>query len=268
MPDALIGWSGFVGGTLQRQRHFDDRFRSTDIDDIRGRQYDLIVCAAMPAEKWRANREPEQDAARLERLWDALREARARRVIVISTVDVFGDPRAVDESTPVDVSRATPYGRHRFELEERVRGAFDAAIVRLPALFGEGLRKNVVYDLLHDNMVDAICPRSVFQFYPLDRLWRDLEIASGAGLPLVHLTVEGTSVGDVAREAFGRELPDRPQLHAVEYDLRTRYASRFGASGHYLLSRSEVLDALRKFVAVQRGGDRHDAEEAMKRNAE
>ncbi len=253
MPDALIGWSGVVGGTLLRQRPFDDRFRSTDIDAIRGRQYDLIVCAGMPAEKWRANREPEQDVARLERLWGALREARARRVIVISTVDVFGDPRGVDEDTWVDPSLATPYGRHRFELEERVRGAFDATIVRLPALFGEGLRKNVVYDLLHDNMVDAICPRSVFQFYPLDRLWGDLEVASGAGLPLVHLTVEGTSVGEVAREAFGRELPDRPELRAVEYDLRTRYAALFGARGHYLLTREGVLAALRDFVVSQRG---------------
>jgi NAD dependent epimerase/dehydratase family len=253
MPDALIGWSGVVGGTLQRQRHFDDRFRSTDIDDIRGRDYDLIVCAGMPAEKWRANREPEQDAATLERLWGALREARARHVIVISTVDVFGDPRGVDEATQVDPGVATPYGRHRFELEERVRGAFDATIVRLPALFGLGMRKNIVYDLLHENMVDAICPRSVFQFYPLDRLWGDLGVVLHAGLPLVHLTVEGTSVGEVAREAFGRELADRPELRAVEYDLRTRYAAQFGARGHYLLTREGVLAALRGFVAARRG---------------
>jgi dTDP-4-dehydrorhamnose reductase len=254
MPDALIGWSGLVGGTLLRQTQFDARFRAADIDDIRGREFDLVVCAAMPAEKWRANREPAQDAATLERLWGALREVRARRVVVISTVDVFADPRGVDEASPVDAAAATAYGRHRFALEERVRDAFDATVVRLPALFGPGLRKNVIYDLLHDNMVDAIDPASVFQFYPLDRLWGDISTALDQRLPLVHLAVEGTAVGEIARVAFGRELPPLSGRQAARYDLRTRHAVAFGGAGSYLLDRAQVLAALRDFVAGEKAG--------------
>jgi hypothetical protein len=225
MPNALIGWSGLVGGTLLRQTQFDDVYRSSDIDAIRGRRYDLVVCAGMPAAKWRANRDPDADRATLDRLWGALREVDAARCVVVSTVDVFGDPRGVDESTPVRSEAATPYGRHRYELEQRAGDRFETTVVRLPALFGEGLRKNVVYDLLHGNMLDSICPRSVFQFYPLDRLWGDIARALAGGLRLVHLTVEGTPVGDVARLAFGMELADRPELAAVEYDLRTRFGA-------------------------------------------
>ena len=37
MVSALIGSTGFVGGTLMRQTRFDEQFHSTDIETIRGR---------------------------------------------------------------------------------------------------------------------------------------------------------------------------------------------------------------------------------------
>ncbi len=49
--------------------------------------------------------------------------------------------------------------------------------MRLPGLYGPGLKKNVIFDFLHDNDVHKIDSRGVFQFYDTTRLWRDLEIA-------------------------------------------------------------------------------------------
>ena len=51
---ALIGYSGFVGGNLLRQRSFDACFNSSNIEAIAGRSFDLVVCAGAPAEKWKA----------------------------------------------------------------------------------------------------------------------------------------------------------------------------------------------------------------------
>jgi hypothetical protein len=48
--DALIGYSGFVGSTLLKQRHFDSLFRSTNIDEIVGKTFDMVVCAGAPAQ--------------------------------------------------------------------------------------------------------------------------------------------------------------------------------------------------------------------------
>src|SRR5947209_7236332 len=110
MRSALIGHTGFVGGTLLRQYPFDDLYRSTNIGVIRGRSYDLVVCAGAPAAKWLANREPENDRACLAKLQDCLGQCQARRVVLISTVDVFADPRGVDEATPVDPAHTQPYG--------------------------------------------------------------------------------------------------------------------------------------------------------------
>lgn len=91
--DALIGDTGFVGRTLLRQRGFGERFASRNIADIRGRDYDMVVCAAAPAAKWIADRDPEADLANIAALADHLAEITARRLILVSTVDVFPDSR-------------------------------------------------------------------------------------------------------------------------------------------------------------------------------
>src|SRR5262245_64497597 len=117
MPDALIGYTGFVGSSLLRQRPFEGRFRSTNVAELAGADFDLVVCAGAPAQKWLANKEPEADRARLEPLVRALDTLTCRRFVLISTVDVFARPFEVDEGTPVEEAGLHPYGLHRRMLE-------------------------------------------------------------------------------------------------------------------------------------------------------
>ena len=249
MANALIGSTGFVGGTLLRQTNFDEQFHSTDIETIRGRSYDVLTCAGAPAEKWKANKEPEGDRANIQRLVDCLRTVRAAHVVLISTVDVYPVPVDVDEETPIDPQAASAYGRHRYELEQFVRDRFETTCVRLPGLFGRGLKKNIIYDFLNHNAVDAICADSVFQFYHLERLWRDITAARTHGLGTVNFAVEPVSVRDVAREGFGLEFENPLAVNPARYDMRTKYATLLGGTVPYLASRYEVLAAIRGFVA-------------------
>ena len=141
---ALVGWTGFVGGALDPRVRPVARFRSTDIDQLPSVDVDEIVCAGAPAEKWRANAEPEQDWAGIRRLIDALDRSRATSCVLVSTVDVYADSRQADESTPADTEQSQAYGRHRALLEAFVRTRFDdVLVVRLPAMFGPGLKKNL-----------------------------------------------------------------------------------------------------------------------------
>ena len=64
----LIGYTGFIGSNLARQYDFTEFFRSTNIREIEGRAYDLLVCAGISAAKWLANRAPEEDRAAIDRL--------------------------------------------------------------------------------------------------------------------------------------------------------------------------------------------------------
>src|SRR5262249_35175102 len=148
-----------------------------DIEEIAGQAFDLVVCSGAPAAKWKANRDPEQDRRCLDRLWANLDRVDAAKVVLISTVDVYARPVAVDEDADVDQGHATPYGQHRHKLECRIADRFDALIVRLPGLFGPGLKKNVIHDFLSGHELHKIDSRAVFQFYPLSRLWSDIEVA-------------------------------------------------------------------------------------------
>lgn len=250
---ALIGYSGFVGSNLLRQHSFDACFNSQNIEQIAGRGFDLVVCAGARAEKWKANADPETDLDSIERLTRALEQVNARKVVLISTVDVFINPVDVDEESPTPTAGLNAYGRNRRRLEQIVAGRFDALIVRLVGLFGPGLKKNVIYDFLHDNNVDAIDSRGVFQFYDINRLWGDVELALDNELSLVHLPTEPVSVADVARAAFGAEFANEVSPAPARYDIHTRYASVFGGSNPYIDDKTDTLARITEFVASERG---------------
>jgi nucleoside-diphosphate-sugar epimerase len=249
MTNALIGYSGFVGQTLLKQSSFESTYRSTDIEGIRGRSFDEVVCAGAPAQKWIANRDPEADLRNIEGLIAHLDTIQCGHFTLISTVDVFKRPIEVDEDSPVDESDLHAYGKNRRLLEKFVESRFaDHLIVRLPGLVGPGLRKNVIFDFLNDNNVSAIESRGVFQFYPMINLAYDLAIARRANLRLVHLTAEPVSVADISAEGFGRPFEQHLANPPARYDLRTRHAALFGGAADYQYSKRETVQAVRAYA--------------------
>lgn len=245
----LIGHTGFVGSTLLRQARFDACYRSTTIADIEHEQFDTLVCAGAPAQKWLANRDPAGDLRAIDTLIHHLCTVRCKVFVLISTVDVFAHPIGVDEGSPVDEQGLQPYGLHRRRLETFVAGHFPRhLIVRLPGLVGPGLRKNVVYDLRHDNNLAAVDSRGVFQFYPMVNLWHDIQVALQAGLSLVHLCAAPISVADLAWQGFGRALEQHLPPPPARYDLRSRHAQLYGANGPYPYSARDTLLAVRAYA--------------------
>lgn len=242
-----------MGGNLAAQRPFDCFYNSKNIESIAGREFDLLVVSAMPAAMWIANKEPEADRAVLDRLVGCLKQARARQAVIISTVAVYPVPVGVDETTSIDASAQTPYGRHRHMLE-RMAGDLYANVltVRLPGLFGDGLKKNAIYDLLHNNDIHKINAASVYQFYNLDHLWRDIQTALSAGLRLVNFATEPVSVAEVAREAFDLGFSNDPGTPPARFDFRSIHSGRFGGGNGYLCHRRQVLDELRAFAHRER----------------
>jgi nucleoside-diphosphate-sugar epimerase len=243
---ALIGWTGFVGGALDPRVRPVARFRSTDVEQLAEAEIDEVVCAGAPAEKWKANADPEGDWASISRLIGALDSSRATSCVLVSTVDVYADSRGTDEEVPADTTQAQAYGRHRGLLEEFVASRFDRyLIVRLPGMFGPGLKKNLVYDLIHQPEARFAHESSMFQFYDVRDLWGHVLLAQDAGLSVVNLATEPVSSAQVARECFGVDYrcDDRP---VAGYDLRTRYGLELaGREGHYLRWGGEVLAAVR-----------------------
>lgn len=252
--DALVGHTGFVGGTLARQHGFDACFNSSTIDAIAGRRFDRLVFAGAQGRKWWANQNREADRDGIARALDAMREVTARRVVLISTIDVVPQVAGADEDFDCHAQPTHAYGENRLWLEDAFRARYpDALIVRLPGLFGAGLRKNILYDLLHDNMLDRIDPAARFQFYDLAALWADILRAEAAGLRLVHLVPAPVLTADIVAQCFpGKTIGTAPASGSPSYDFRTRHAAVFGAAGGYLHDAPEVMRRLAAFIAAER----------------
>jgi dTDP-4-dehydrorhamnose reductase len=249
MINALVGESGFVGSTLIKQSFFDFLYRSTNIASIDHNVFDNIYCAAAPAQKWIANREPLADRMNIEALIAHLKTITCNLFVLISTVDVFADSDKVNEDTSINEYGLHPYGLHRRQLEKFVEDHFpNHLIVRLPGLVGPGLRKNVIFDFLNNNNFHAIDSRGVFQFYPMVNLWYDIQTALQAGLKLVHFTAEPISVSELAESCFGRVFNQILTNSPAVYDFHSKYAALFGGQGKYQYSKRETIQAIRAYA--------------------
>lgn len=144
----LVGHTGFVGSNLKEQAHFDGVYNSQNIGEAFGKNPDLLVYSGVRAEKFLANSEPEKDFEIVLNAISNIQKINPKKLILISTVDVYPHPVDVDESTPPNAENHA-YGKNRLYLENWVTENFtDYLIVRLPALFGKNLKKNFIYDLI------------------------------------------------------------------------------------------------------------------------
>ncbi len=259
MRTALIGYTGFVGSNILAAQPFDDLYNSSNIGDIAGRDYDLVVSAGNRADSHRINTHGAEDRREIDGLVDLILQARIRKLVLISTVCVYPAGGAPDESTPLDEDGLTPYGANRLHQERRLAASVDTTIVRLPQLYGNGLKKGVVYDLLNDYRVEYIRPQTEFQHYDVRRLWRDISTALDASLESFNVATPPIANADLAREIFGRDIaeqepltPESPFAQMYTRNMTTRHAGLFGGSGPYLLSREDELAGLKAFVAEAR----------------
>lgn len=248
---ALIGHTGFVGSNLAAQFSFTDFYRSSTIGDIRGGSFDLVVCAGVQAKKWWANQNEAADWEGITSLLDELKSISAKRFVLISTVDVYPYPSGVDESSLVDPAINHPYGKHRYRVEEFVREHFAShLILRLPGLFGTGIKKNVIYDLLHDNELGKINPAGVYQYYCLDRLGTDIERALQLGLPLVNLTSEPVATKVIKDRFFPEKTIADEVPFTASYDMKSKYWEQWNSPAPgYLYDKETVLEQLGAFIA-------------------
>lgn len=252
MNNALIGFSGFVGSTLLKQTTFTHLYRSTNISEVDGKTFDMVVCAGAPAQKWLANKDPEADRQKIDGLIQHLKTIKCKTFILISTVDVFKYPVGVNESSVVDENGLHAYGLNRLRLEQFVENNFSHyLIVRLPGLVGPGLRKNIIFDFLNKNNLQSIESRNIFQFYPMVNLWFDIQTALQANVKLVHLTGTPISVENVAKLGFGIDFDQKLTTAPVVYDMQTQYAALFGADGHYQYSARETIHAIRAYAQYE-----------------
>lgn len=168
MNKAIVGYTGFVGGNIASQDSFEGLYNSKNIESAYGTEPDLLIYAGVPAEMFIANKDPEGDKKKIEGAIANIKRIAPKRLVLISSVSVYDETVDVDETHQIEEERLTPYGLNRLYLEKWIlENMDDSCVVRLPALYGKGLKKNFVFDyinripaMLNQAKFDELEPRS------------------------------------------------------------------------------------------------------------
>jgi hypothetical protein len=149
---ALVGYTGFVGSNIYdvAGNEIDAAYNSKNIEEAYGINPDLLIYAGLRAEKYLANNAPNNDMELIIQAEDNITKINPKKLVLISTIDVFKNPRNVDETSEIETEELQAYGYNRYQFELWVREHYPAAlIIRLPGLFGKNIKKNFIYDFIN-----------------------------------------------------------------------------------------------------------------------
>ncbi|MCD7746060.1 MAG: sugar nucleotide-binding protein [Lachnospiraceae bacterium] len=148
--NALVGYTGFVGSNIYAAGKIDRAYNSKNISEAFGSKPDLLIYAGLRAEKYLANKNPDADMETVRQAMKNIENISPKKLVLISTIDVFKQPAGKNEGSEVDIEGLSAYGLNRYRFEQWTREKYpDALIIRLPGLFGMNIKKNFIYDFIH-----------------------------------------------------------------------------------------------------------------------
>ena len=258
----IVGASGFVGASLMRAWAHDPLVATTGVtsnawSDVRGRHYDRVVVAAPHAQKWWANQNPAEDRRKCEGLAEELSRLQANEIVLISTVDA-GRTAGVADHPNDDAAPATPYGKHRRWLEKRVlENSPGARVLRLPALFGSGLKKNAIFDLANRRELYRHNLADTYQWYPIEWLPVDIERVFEFPFELVSISTQPMVLDTIVvryfpelRHLFDERNAASPRRDPVLYCTRSCYADQWPSrrTDGFMYGADQVLTELDSYL--------------------
>jgi nucleoside-diphosphate-sugar epimerase len=243
MKKALIGNTGFVGSNLLNQFNFDDVYNSKNLASIKDKEYDELYCAAPSAIKWIANKDPINDIKSVIELVENVSKAKIKKLYLFSSVDVYSKKINVNEETKIDIKKSDYYGRNRYILETYLSNSFDTKIIRLPALFGKGIKKNALYDLLNNNQLENICLQSEFQWFNLKELKNIINYINNMNIKCINVTSEPIKMLEIVNNFFQEKISNCISNKKIEYDINTIYYKN-----KYFYNKKQILYSLEEFI--------------------
>ena len=250
MTSAIVGYTGFVGSNLLQFYSFDSFYNSSNFHEAKNKEFDTLFFCGVPAVKWYANKNPTEDNKILQEIQNILSSVKVKKIILISTIDVYECTYSThNENYMCDFVINHTYGKNRYLFEQFVQTHFDDYhIVRLPALFGKGLKKNVIYDLIHQNQIENIEKNTKFQWYDLNWLKQDIDIILKNNIKVCNLFTEPLDTLDILK-LFNYPLDGYKTQSTMTYNLTTNYSELFNSSiTGYIRDKDSVLASIQEYL--------------------
>ena len=257
--NCIIGYTGFVGSNLLQFYSFDEYYNSKNFKEIKDKEFDTIFFTAIPAVKWIANKYPKEDEERIDKIKKILDTVQCKTFILISSIDVYDNTSdSMNEDSIINYDKNHTYGKNRYLFEKYIEKKFtNHYIIRLPALFGKGLKKNIIYDLFYKNEIHKIPFYSTFQWYNLDWLKNDIDRIMKHKIKVYNLFTEPIKTSDIIHlydSLFHTNYSYIIEHYGVNenriiYNIQTKYSTIFNSSvQNYIRDKEKVLESLKDFL--------------------
>ena len=215
----LIGSTGLVGTELKKHIRFGLKYTSKTIGQLPLAKFDTLYISAPSGNRRAAAADPARDAASVDTIIKHLKETQVQRVVLISTVDTQHAPE-------------TPYGANRLRLEQAIKKFPTFHILRLCTLIDPNINKNILWDLKNRMYLDSIVGNTQRQYYPLNRLYNDIQAVMAQDIQEINLVSEPVSDKDILAQ-FYPDLVVPNGTDYVKYNVTNKK--------QYTISREQIL---------------------------
>lgn len=250
MKRGIVGYTGLVGSNLLQFYKFDSFYNSKNFSEAQNMEFDELFFCGIPAVKWYANKFPEEDTKIIQNIKSILNTIKTKKIILISTIDVYEYTNSeMNEDYDCDIFNNHTYGVNRYLFENFIKTQFDNYhIVRLPALFGKGLKKNIIYDLINNNQIENISKDTFFQWYDLNWLKNDIDLIIKNNIKICNLFTESLSTFEIIK-LFNYPIDEFKNKSKLIYNIKSKYSNIFDSSVEgYIRDKESVLHNLRLFL--------------------
>jgi hypothetical protein len=156
---------------------------------------------------WVANKFPKKDQNNIIKIINILKKIRTKKIVLISTIEVYGKNNNKNELSKVNKKSNNSYGKNRIFLEEFVNNFFsDKLIIRLPIVYGKNFTKNCIYDLQNKNNINLLNGDDLIQLYNVKNLKRDIDFCLIKKIKLINISSKPIRLKLIAKKLFGIDL--------------------------------------------------------------
>ena len=261
---ALAGYTGFIGSNIfaRASNRIEGIFNTQNIEKAYGLEPDVLIYAGLKPDRELAESAPYQHLEKVLEAQETIKKINPYKIVLISSTDVYKNPVGVDEENSVfavgsdkaDRKGISPYNLNRYYFEEWVRKYYpESLIMRLAIPYGLNYKHNYIKRFADEKEMRLIDSKSKYQFYPLSRIWEDIQTALAEKLTLVNLTSEPITADELFKELTGKELPQKTDKDSQKKIVQTNdvmsiHAKMFGGSEHYICRKNEIMESIKQFA--------------------
>jgi dTDP-4-dehydrorhamnose reductase len=252
MKNALIGFSGFIGLNLKKKlKNNCDYYNSKNIQNIQGKNYNKIYCCGNDSRIWNVNQHPFEDLINITFLAKNLLNVGCKKFILISTIEIYNKKKTLeryDENTDPSLKKKLNYGSNRLFFEKFIKYKFkNILILRLPIVYGEKMKKNLIYDIIKNNNNININPNDILQYYPVSFLFKDINIALQKNLNNINLSSAPLPTKTLLNYFKIYLNAAKRKKNVRKYNMTSIHANIFNRKD-YRFSKKEIFSDIVKFI--------------------